>query len=224
MAILTTLDGRQITFSPSTVTVITDYDVFTHAAVTCVYGIRKAMVMTAEAAPALMERLDIQSKVATLTRPTGRAIWIVADAVTTVSEPASNSFTEGVRSVIEIGSIRMGVAESLDEATNKINANRQKLLWSLRNTADYSGAAIAQDHRAAVVGIAIWQRHRKRGMISQDACDLYIGVLHHDASGHYLMRNEHWPGIAPTFVTEKTKLLFFHLSQSSYMLANWQKQ
>jgi hypothetical protein len=56
MAILTTLDGRQIKFSPSSVTVITDYDVFTHAAVTSVYGVRKAVLQTSESPSDLITR------------------------------------------------------------------------------------------------------------------------------------------------------------------------
>ena len=71
MAILTTVDGRQINFSPSNVTVITDYDVFTHAAVTSVYGIRKAVVATSESPSDLITRLGIQEDIARLTRSKG---------------------------------------------------------------------------------------------------------------------------------------------------------
>ena len=125
MTILTTVDGRQINFSPSNVTVITDYDVFTHAAVTSVYGIRKAVVATSESPSDLITRLGIQEDIAQLTRSTGRPMWIFADAVTALSEPLPDSYVDGVKTVIEIGPLRLGVADSLEDATREINARRQ---------------------------------------------------------------------------------------------------
>jgi hypothetical protein len=125
MAILTTVDGREIKCSPSSVTVLTDYDVFTHAAVTSVYGVRKAVIEISETPLALIERLGIQKTMATLTRSTGRSIWICGDAVTALSEPLPHSYVEGVNTVIEIGAIRLGVAESIDIATCRINAHRK---------------------------------------------------------------------------------------------------
>jgi hypothetical protein len=125
MAILTTIDGREIKCSPSSVTVITDYDVFTHAAVTSVYGVRKAVLEISETPSAFIERLGIQKNIAQLTRSTGRSIWICGDAVTALSEPLPNSYVDGVNTVIEIGSLRLGVAELIEVASREINAHRK---------------------------------------------------------------------------------------------------
>ena len=125
MATLTTIDGRQIKFSPSSVTVITDYDVLTHALITSVYGVRKVVLEIGETPQEFMTRVDIQNNIAQLTRSTGRPIWINGNAVATLSEPLPDSYVDGVQTVIEIGSMRLGVAESLEDATRKINANRE---------------------------------------------------------------------------------------------------
>jgi hypothetical protein len=124
MPTLTTIDGREIRFSASRVTVLTDYDVFTHAAVTSVYGIRKSVLETKEQPLDLIARLGIQNDIAQLTRATGRPIWIVGDSVTGISEPLPHSYIEGVNTVIDVGSLQLGVAESLEDATTEINAHR----------------------------------------------------------------------------------------------------
>jgi hypothetical protein len=125
VATLTTIDGRQVKFSPSSVTIITDYDVLTHAFVTSVYGVRKAVLEISETPQEFMMRTNIENNIAQLTRSTGRPIWINANAVTTLSEPLPNSYVEGVKTVIEVGSMRLGVADSLDDATREINAHRE---------------------------------------------------------------------------------------------------
>jgi hypothetical protein len=125
VANLTTTDGRQIKFSPSSVTVITDYDVLTHAFVTSVYGVRKAVLEISETPQEFMIRVNIQDNIAQLTRSTGRPIWINGNAVATLSEPLPNSYVDGVKTVIEIGSLRLGVAECVDDTTREINAHRQ---------------------------------------------------------------------------------------------------
>jgi hypothetical protein len=125
VATLITTDGRQIKFSPSSVTVITDYDVLTHAFVTSVYGVRKAVLEISETPQEFMIRVNIQDNIAQLTRSTGRPIWINGNAVATLSEPLPNSYVDGVKTVIEIGSLRLGVADSVDDTTREINAHRQ---------------------------------------------------------------------------------------------------
>jgi hypothetical protein len=125
VAALTTIDGRQIKFSPSSVTIITDYDVLTHAVITSIYGVRKALLQIDETPQSFMTRVNIQDQMAQLTRSTGRPIWINGDAVTTVSEPLPNSYVEGVQTVVQIGSMSLGVADPIDEATHTINAHRE---------------------------------------------------------------------------------------------------
>jgi hypothetical protein len=44
--------------------------------------------------------------------------------VTGISEPLPHSYIEGVNTVIEVGSLQLGVAETLEGATTEINAHR----------------------------------------------------------------------------------------------------
>jgi hypothetical protein len=74
MPTLTTIDGREIRFSASSVTVLTNYDVFTHAAVTSIYAIRKSILETKELPLDFIACLGIQNDIAQLTRETGRPI------------------------------------------------------------------------------------------------------------------------------------------------------
>ena len=134
VATLTTIDGRQVIFSPSSVTIITDYDVLTHAFVTSVYGVRNAVLQISETPQEFLVRINIQNNIAQLTRPTGRRMWINANAVTTLSEPLPNSYVDGVKTVIEVGLMRLGVAESLEEATRKINDHRATPLGVSRSS------------------------------------------------------------------------------------------
>ena len=45
-----------------------------------------------------------------------------------MTEPLPNSYVDGVKTVIEVGSMRFGVAESPDDATCEINAHRETRL------------------------------------------------------------------------------------------------
>jgi hypothetical protein len=125
MATLITTGGREIRFNPTSVTVITDYDVLTHASVTSIYGVRNAVLEISETPQEFMMRVKMRDNIAQLTRSTGRPIWINGDAVATVTEPLPNSYVDGVKTVIEVGSMRFGVAESPDDATCEINAHRE---------------------------------------------------------------------------------------------------
>lgn len=113
MATLITTDGREIKFNPTSVTVITDYDVLTHASVTSIYGVRNAVLEISETPREFMMRVKMRDNIAQLTRSTGRPIWINGDAVATVTEPLPNSYVDGVKTVIEVGSMRFGVANRL---------------------------------------------------------------------------------------------------------------
>jgi hypothetical protein len=90
MQTLTTVDGEEITFKPSTVTCVTDYDPITHAAVTWAWGIRKAPLMTKESAPRFLKRIGIEG-FARLSRANGRPVWIKREAVSSVGKPRSLS-------------------------------------------------------------------------------------------------------------------------------------
>lgn len=122
MQTLTTVDGEEITFKPSTVICVTDYDPITHAVVTWVWGIRKAPLITKESAPRLLKRIRITEDFARLSRANGRPVWIKREAVSSISKPSRRDpYVEGVNSVVTIGTLTLGIAETLDVVRAAIN-------------------------------------------------------------------------------------------------------
>jgi hypothetical protein len=112
MQTLTTIDGEEIPFKPSTVTCVTDYDPITHAAVTWVWGIRKAPLMTKESAPRFLKRIGLVEDFARLSRPNARPVWIKRGAVSSVSKPRRGAYVEGTNSVVTIGTLTLAQLES----------------------------------------------------------------------------------------------------------------
>jgi len=122
MATITTVDGIQITFSPKTISVITDHDAVTGEAVTCVYGITVAALRTKEPAPTLMKRLRIAANFAQLTRPNGSPVWIDGASVSSLRAPLPDEFVDGVNTVVFASALTQGVKESPSVATAALNA------------------------------------------------------------------------------------------------------
>ena len=123
MATLTNIDGYQIAFDPSKICVIADHDADSGQAVTCVYGILKARVETAETVDALLNRLGIASNFVRLTRPSGYFVMICGAAVSVVRPPLPDEYVPEVNAVILVGSITQGVTENVANATAAINAH-----------------------------------------------------------------------------------------------------
>jgi putative ABC transport system substrate-binding protein len=78
MAILTTVDGIQITFAAKTVSMLADHDANTGLAVTCVYGVTKEALQIRESVQEFLTRLRITNNFAQLTRPNGFPIGTFA--------------------------------------------------------------------------------------------------------------------------------------------------
>ena len=127
MATLTTIDGHEISFKPSSVVLITDHDTFTGAAVTCIYGVMKALVQTNEAAIDFMQRLRITNHFARLSRAGGWPIWVNGEAVSAVNAPLPNSYVDGVNSVVTIEGYTFGISEAPPVAIDAINRHGGKL-------------------------------------------------------------------------------------------------
>src|SRR5262249_13637139 len=129
MATLTMIDGQELTFSPSRVSALMDYDAVTHAAVTSVFGLRKGIVFTKEGVKDFMHRVGIADNFAQLTKPDDHLLWVNGDAVSALSLPSSSSpFVKGVRTVVELGSWNLGITETIKQATKEINAHRREPL------------------------------------------------------------------------------------------------
>jgi hypothetical protein len=92
MAILTTVDGIQITFAARAVSMLADHDANTGLAVTCVYGVTKEALQIEESVQEFMTRLRITKNFAQLTRPNGFPVWINGSAVDSIRAPLPNEY------------------------------------------------------------------------------------------------------------------------------------
>lgn len=123
MATLTTVDGIQISFSPKSVGALTDHDAATGQAVTCVYGVRKAMLKIAETPPAFIARLGLASKFIQLTRANGAPVWISAPSVSSIRPPLPNEYVAGVDTVVFTSDLTQGVKETPAAVTKALGAH-----------------------------------------------------------------------------------------------------
>jgi hypothetical protein len=121
MAMLTTIGGRQITFSPGGVQAIADHDATTGAAVTCIFGLNKEMLRIEESVPMFMARVKITKNLAQLTRPNGSPVWISGAAVSSLRAPLPGEYVAGVNTVVSTDALVQGVKEISDEVTLALN-------------------------------------------------------------------------------------------------------
>jgi hypothetical protein len=122
MAILSTIDGHQITFDPEYVSMLTDHDAGTGAAVTTVYGITTAPVHISEQVGAFLGRLGLADALALLTRPNNSPVWIKGAAVSSRRAPLPDEYVRGVSTVLSVGTMIQGVVGSPASATAALNA------------------------------------------------------------------------------------------------------
>jgi hypothetical protein len=92
MAMLTTVDGVQITFVPKAVSGLADHDASSGLAITCVYGVTKEALQIRESVKEFMTRLRITKNFAQLTRPNDFPIWINGSAVNSIRAPLRNEY------------------------------------------------------------------------------------------------------------------------------------
>jgi hypothetical protein len=121
MAMLTTVDGIQITFAPKAVSGVADHDANTGLAVTCVYGVTRERLQISESPDAFMRRLRIAKNFAQLTRPNDFPIWINGSAVNSIRAPLPNEYVAGVNTVIFTDDFAQGVKEPPGDVTVAIN-------------------------------------------------------------------------------------------------------
>jgi hypothetical protein len=122
MADLTTVDGYQISFDPRVISVVTDHDANTGAAVTSVYGITNGILHISESVTSFLKRLGIERSFATLTRPNSSAVWINGASVSSLRSPLPGEFVAGVNTVLSVGSFTQGIEELPAAAKAALNA------------------------------------------------------------------------------------------------------
>jgi hypothetical protein len=121
MAMLTTVDGLQVTFAPKAVSGLADHDPSTGLAVTCVYGVTKGVLQIREDVREFMARVRIIKGFAQLTSPNNCPVWINGSAVSSIRVPLPNEYVAGVNTVIFTDDFTQGVKEMPTDVTAEIN-------------------------------------------------------------------------------------------------------
>jgi hypothetical protein len=127
MADLTTVDGFRYSFMPGAVVAVTDREVGTGAAVTCVYGITPTPLRIAETVDGFLARIGVSAGFVRLTRADGSPIWVCAAAVSSLRGSLPDEYADSVRAVITAGGLTQGVEEDPDAVKAAIDARGGKL-------------------------------------------------------------------------------------------------
>lgn len=120
MVQVTTVDGHVIYTSDDAISIITGpypFDVGPH---TYVYGITRAVIVTAEAPQALVARLRPEMPLVLLTRPNDTPIWLKAAAVTSVQVPLSTD-NPAANAMLSVGSFHPQVKETVEQVRAAVN-------------------------------------------------------------------------------------------------------
>ncbi|WP_174275562.1 hypothetical protein [uncultured Sphingomonas sp.] len=123
MANLTTIDGFQYSFTPDSVSLVLDHDPNTGLAVTCVFGITAGVIQIAETVDGFLARIGVTNRFAVLSRPNRSSAWINCAAAKSVRAPLPDEYVAGVQAVIAVGSLNLGVTETLAATIAALNAN-----------------------------------------------------------------------------------------------------
>jgi len=127
VAMLTTVDGTQITFAPKAVSGLADHDLNSGLIVTSVYGVTKEVLQINESVEEFMARLRITKNFAKLTRPNDFPVWINGSAVSSIRKPFPNEYMTGVKAVVFTADFTQGVKELPEEVTVAINEHGGEL-------------------------------------------------------------------------------------------------
>jgi hypothetical protein len=113
------LDGTEVDIDQNAVTLVTGpypHDPGPH---TYVHGVERGVLVTAEAAAALVARLGVDPPLAKLTRPDRSSVWVKKSAVSAVRTPMPTEQQRGgaAKAVILLGGLHQAVREDVQTAT-----------------------------------------------------------------------------------------------------------
>ena len=121
MADITTVQGLRVLFDPGAISAISAGDQQTGAAAAVIYGLGPKGLTVGESTDALVQRLNLASLLAKLTRPDGSPVWINGKSVSVARQPAPLEYAAEVHAVIFAGALEQAVRETLDEVRRAIN-------------------------------------------------------------------------------------------------------
>lgn len=125
MANITTVEGVKYLFVPAAISAIADTDDRTGAAATVVYGLDADRVTVGESPAALLQRLNLTSSFAKLTRPDGSSVLVNGKSVTVVRQPLPQEYgpeASQVNSVMFVGTLKQALRESLDDVRRALSS------------------------------------------------------------------------------------------------------
>jgi hypothetical protein len=122
MANITTAEGVKYLFVPTAISAIADTDDRTGTAGTVVYGLDADRVRVGESAAALLQRLNLTSSFAKLTRPDGSPVLINGKSVSVARQPLPGEYGPEVNSVIFVGTLKQALRESLDDVRRALSS------------------------------------------------------------------------------------------------------
>jgi hypothetical protein len=123
MAQVVTVEGYQFNFDPAQVLAVSDHDLGTGEALTCVYGLTDGSVRIREDAEAFLSGIGVSGNFVKLTLPSDLPFWVNAKAVSVVRKPGAGEYVPKVRAVVTVGSLTLGVATDPADAVAEINAH-----------------------------------------------------------------------------------------------------
>jgi hypothetical protein len=118
------LDGTEVDVNEDAITLILGpypHDLGPH---TYVHGVDRGVLVTAEAAAALVARLRINPPLAKLTRPDSTPVWLKGSAVTEVRGPLPTELQGSgeVNAVVIVGGLHQAVREDVKAVEKVLNA------------------------------------------------------------------------------------------------------
>jgi len=122
MPAITTKDGHQIFFMASNVIAVTDHDLGTGEASTCVYGIAGGTVQLDMPASTFLESLDNKGAFIELTLLDGNPIWLNGSAVRSARQPEPGEYPVAAKSVASVGGMNIALAIDPDSLIAMLNA------------------------------------------------------------------------------------------------------
>jgi hypothetical protein len=126
MATLTTVEGIQYNFDPSTVVAVSDHDPATKQAVTCVYGVTGNYLKVKENIQEFLSRLNITANFAPLTAPNGGAVWLNGSSIAAIRGRVAGD-ARGANAVVYTSSITQWLKDSVADAVTALDAHGGKL-------------------------------------------------------------------------------------------------
>ncbi|MHB8813082.1 MAG: hypothetical protein ACYDAE_07425 [Steroidobacteraceae bacterium] len=123
MADITNVEGMKYLFVPGAISAIAESIGGKGTGGAVIYGLDADWVRVSESAAALLQRLNLTSSFASLTRPDGSSVLINGKSVSVVRQPLPDDleYAPQVHSMIFAGALKQALCESLDQVRQALS-------------------------------------------------------------------------------------------------------